>query len=97
MFTLQDELLRARKELSAKENEWKREKMMLMQKTELVNMEMLELRHREANLKKVNDSLTLALSKVSSDGKELSEFRGLIESLKSHTAMSNNAEAALKE
>lgn len=70
---------------------------MLMQKTELVNMEMLELRHREANLKKVNDSLTLALSKMSSEGKEFSEFRGLIDALRSHTTMSNNAEAALKE
>jgi hypothetical protein len=64
--------------------------MMLIQKTELVNMEMLELRHREANLKKVNDSLTLALSKVSNNSHEFNEFRVLIESLKNHTTMNNN-------
>jgi hypothetical protein len=63
---------------------------MLIQKTELVNMEMLELRHREANLKKVNDSLTLALSKVSNNSHEFNEFRVLIESLKNHTTMNNN-------
>jgi hypothetical protein len=62
---------------------------MLIQKTELVNMEMLELRHRETNLKKVNDSLTLALSKVSNQSQEFNEFRVLIESLKNHTTTHN--------
>jgi hypothetical protein len=41
IFALQDELIKAKKELNAKENEWKRERIMLIQKTELVNMEVL--------------------------------------------------------
>lgn len=97
VFSLQDELLKIKKELTAKENEWKREKVMLVQKTEILSMEILELKHRESNLKKVNETMSVALNKMSNGNDEYNEFRGLIESLKSNTANSNNLDLMLKE
>lgn len=88
MFPLQDEVLRCRKELSTRENEWKREKVMLLQRCEILNMEVAELKHRESNLKKVNETLTLALSKVHDDGQE---FKSLVEGLKNNTITSSEA------
>lgn len=37
---------------------------MMMQKNEILTMEIIELKHREGNLKKVNETLTIALNKM---------------------------------
>lgn len=53
-------MIRARKELSNKENQWRQERTLLMQKNDLTLMELNEIKEMSANLKKVNETLTLA-------------------------------------
>jgi hypothetical protein len=50
-----------------KDNEWKKEKALLEQKIELQKLTILELKAREENYKKFNDTILNAYNSLNSD------------------------------